>query len=177
MWCLIGGGILLCAELVFIFVRIRNHSLDLEATGQWDVPWILICLIVVFPCGVFEIFPRGIAVHRETLQEAKIKTGVIESIRQLNAGNGFRYRPGSSRFFDPGLFKPGKMLTAESTMYHTDYHPVRTIYGRYYGAYLVIDEEKYLIISSTWFKEGDCVWIKYLPKSKIILEMDYAEQE
>ncbi len=71
------------------------------------------------------------------------------------------------------------MLTAESTMPwtpETPWTPIGEVMDRqikYNGAYLVIDGEKYLIISTYWFKEGDYVWIKYLPNSKVVLEMDY----
>ena len=178
------AGIFFFVVTVFALVLglIRGEYNDPEGFWPYIIISFLAAIICFFHSGLSELKTLGFALHKESLLDAKKKKGYIESIVQLNKSNGYRYEPYLMQSLQaPVRFKPGRMLTAASTMPFTPdapWTPYREVMDRlieYNGAYLTIDGERYLIISTYWFREGDYVWIRYLPNSKVVLEMDYEE--
>lgn len=177
---IIFGTIVFGATIVHLISQVKNDVALPDVFWSELIIAVIMLIVCVFVYGFCMIFPLGIKINRESkVNVTKIKTGTIDEIKQLKNNYGPQYRPGltkSAWYYGAKPYKPGKILTNESTFRLSDYSAINDAYGQYRGAYLFIDDEKYLVMSSTWFKEGDYVWIKYYPESKIVLEMDYANE-
>ena len=178
MLFVVSGVVFLGMTCLFIILRIKNNDSAPDYFWPVSISMAVFSMVCLFPYGLLMVFPFGRTIHKEScLNVTEVKTGTTDSIKQLYSVDGYRYQPGrmkSPLYFRKKPYKPGELLKVESTITPSDFNVIKAACGKYYGAYLIIDGEKYLIMSSTWFKEGDYVWIKYYPKSKIVLEMDYA---
>ena len=169
------GGFILAVELFVVFknlqegIQVRKILIHLL--------FIAVSLYIFLCKGIIPFFQKGIVLCKESKHDFTKDHGTIEKIQYNRKISGVRYFPGLLQRNYVPLYPFSERNTLHSApIYEMPFPSEYYIYG-ILEANLKINGKWYAIVSPRWFRTGDEVQIKYLSKSKFILEMGYYEEE